>query len=162
MNVETMKIQLEFSQFVLKKAVEGLEPADTFLRAEGRGNCIHWVLGHVLQSRDHFLSYMDVDPLFAEVGGGRYGMGAEPIRRAEDGAPHARMLEILDESFAAMNTALDALDPARFEEMVPWQPGSEHKDKLGRLLPGLISHETFHIGQIGILRLLTGCGSAFS
>ncbi len=162
MNIETMKIQLEFSQFILKKALDGLEPADTFLTTGDKGNGIHWVLGHILQSRDHFLSHLGIDPVFAADGGGRYGMGADPITREEDGLAHARMMELLDVSYAAMNTGLDALDPARFEEMTPWQPGSEHKDKLGRLLPGLISHETYHIGQIGLLRVLTGRGSTFS
>ncbi len=159
MNVETMKIQLEFSQFVLHKTLEGLEPADTYRRAGEEGSTIHWLLGHILDSRDHFLGHLGIGPVLDAAD--RYRMGTPTITAEADGLPHARLMEAVDESYEAMMVGLDALDPMRFDEMVPWQPGSERKDKLGRLLPGLISHETYHVGQIGILRRLTGCGSAF-
>lgn len=160
MDIKTLKIQLGYCQFVTDLNLKDLEPSDTFLAPGEHGNCINWVLGHILASRDHLLGFMDQEPVFGAEGQERYKNGSAPVHGPEDGVDHARLVEVFEKSQVAVEAALDGFDTARFSEEVPWVPGGERKEPLGNMLAGMIFHEAYHAGQIGIIRRLIGKESA--
>ncbi len=156
MYIDTLKSQFGYCQFVTQLNLKDLEPSDTFLASGENGNCINWVLGHILASRDHLLELMGCEPVFGAEGCERYKNGSAAVHGPEDGVEHARLSELFEQSQAAVEAGLDAFDPARFAEEVSWVPGGERKEPLGKMLPGLIFHEAYHAGQIGIIRRLIG------
>jgi uncharacterized damage-inducible protein DinB len=52
------------------------------------------------------------------------------------------------------------LDAERFQDAAPFSPVDDPNETLGSLLAKMISHETYHAGQTGILRRIAGLKGA--
>ena len=66
--------------------------------------------------------------------------------------------------FAATQSALEAglagLTDEYMAAKAPFSPGNNEKETVGSLLAGLVFHEGYNVGQLGILRRLAGADGA--
>jgi hypothetical protein len=53
-------------------------------------------------------------------------------------------------------TGLVALTAEKLEAPAPFSPSNDQEETIGSLLAGLLFHESYHIGQLGLLRRLVG------
>jgi hypothetical protein len=139
---------------LIQRQTEGLSHADSLLQPPGRGNCLNWVLGHVAQHRDAALELLGAPPVMGEAGE-RYRRESEPV--TGDGPGILRLealLEILDRSQEALQTALAAATEAQLSEEVRTPRGMTTRG--ARLITYYYFHETYHIGQTELLRQLAG------
>ncbi|MBU1676531.1 DinB family protein, partial [bacterium] len=49
-----------------------------------------------------------------------------------------------------------SLTEDRLDEPAPFSPGNDETETVGSLLAGLAFHESYHCGQLGLLRRLLG------
>ena len=144
--------------WIISKQAEGLSHADSLLQLPFRGNCMNWVLGHILNSRERVLQSLDDAGLLDESYQTRYRRGSEPVNEeSQDILPLESLLESLLEKLTESQTriisALTKMEPAALERLVPVAQQSE---LLGERLASLHWHETYHTGQLEILRQLAG------
>lgn len=145
---------LERNLGIIKKQTQGLSHPDTVLQLPFRGNCLNWVLGHILENRNTMLRFLGEEPILSETHARRYGYGSEPVcGDAGDILTLDQLLAALDQSQATLAARLRALTAAELDGEVKSFLGTT---PLAQLLYFLVWHETYHTGQTEFLRQLAG------
>ena len=147
---------LSIENDLIKSQTEGLSQADTLIQPMPSGNCMNWVLGHILESRITLLTLLGgaapIDPSELEI----YKRESAPITGAEPGIlPSEYLLQSIDTVHQATVACLETMDDADFSREI--QQG-ERKFTLGWRFLFLNFHYTYHIGQLEQLRQLAGHG----
>jgi hypothetical protein len=133
---------------------EGLSQADTLIQPQPSGNCMNWVLGHILENQITLLTVLGgitpVDPTSLAI----YQRDSGPITTNQPGVfPLEHLLEEINAVHTALVTRLGELSDADFDREI--QQG-ERKFTLGWRFLFLHFHYTYHVGQLEQLRQLTG------
>jgi hypothetical protein len=139
---------------LVKTECEGLSHADSLLQPQPRGNCLNWVVGHMLTGRNSLLAALNAPFRVADERLDPYQRESAPITAEGDGVvPLAQLLEWLTEGQTHLSERIAALTDADIEK----------EFMLGtRLIPlsdfafFLYFHDTYHVGQTSYLRQLAG------
>jgi uncharacterized damage-inducible protein DinB len=156
-DAQTLADSFKTTHWIIKKQTDGLTHEDSLLQLPFRGNCLNWVLGHIIASRNSALTWLEQEPVWDEVRASRYGNGSEPITSGDDAVRLEEMLADLDRSQERILAGLEAITDAALERMVPWGKGEQ---SVAEILAFLHWHETYHTGQLEILRQLAGTNDA--
>ncbi len=141
------------THWIIKRQTEGLTHADSLLQLPFRANNMNWILGHIVASRNGALAALGEPPALDEKLAARYERDSEPITGDEDAVlPLAQLLTAVDDSQERMAAALDKMTPEELNVIFD----KEHQNTLGDRLTFLHWHETYHVGQLEILRQLAG------
>ncbi len=126
----------------MNKNLDGISQEESLRSPEGGGNCINWIVGHIIVTRDALLEFLGLDRMCDEKLTQLYIQGAEPIGpdTAED---VEKLMNIFKQSQVKINKALEQKDYKDVLEMT-------------KELAGFGFHEAYHIGQTGILRRILG------
>ena len=155
MGPELLADQLTYNQRVLTVNTEDLSHQDSLAAASQGGNCLNWVLGHVVATRNSFLKLLGREPIWAEERAAPYRRGSDPLT-AESAL---QVADILADYATSQQTILAALEGLSDEDLGAKSPQTFFKgdaETLGSALAALIFHESYHIGQSGILRRVAG------
>jgi hypothetical protein len=135
-----------------KEMTKGLTHADALIQPPFRGNCMNWALGHIVENRHLVLLQLGQPPLLSEAQAKRYGYGSEPVcTDGEDLLRLETMLALLEQSQASIEAALGRVTPEELNKEVKSFMGST---TLAFFIFILYRHETFHLGQVEMLREL--------
>lgn len=138
--------------WIINKQAEGLSHEQMLLQLPFRGNCFNWILGHVATNRDQVLTLPGQEPIFSEEEVACYNTGSEPIT-GEDTAVHSqRLLDAIQESQTRIEAGLKTVSAEKLAEIY----NEEHNQTVADRIAGLHWHETYHVGQLEILRQLAG------
>lgn len=138
---------------VLGRQTEGLTHADSLLQPPVRGNCLNWVLGHIVVHRDYVLEAMSEEKVLGDDAIARYDRESEPITSDEPGVlPLETLLEALN---TTQERIADALSRATDQSLAEPAPKSEPAT-VARQVTFLLWHESYHVGQTELLRQLAG------
>jgi uncharacterized damage-inducible protein DinB len=156
-DAETLIGSFGLTHQVIRMQTDGLSHKDSLLQPPFRGNCLNWVLGHILVGRNTALKLMQETLIWDEAETSRYRSGSEPITRDEQALPLDRLLVDLDRSQERITAALKCTTPEELATVVPFR-GSRRS--LGQALASQHWHETYHTGQLELLRQLAGTDDA--
>ena len=143
---------LERNKWVIDAQTAGLDDAASVLQAGFRANCLNWVVGHIVASRDEVLRALGEATLLSRDQTALYARESEPIHGSD--SPHVpleRLLGLLGESQAVIASALTTLSEDELHG--PLGPSGQ---SLLEWLSFLVWHETYHAGQTDVLRQLAG------
>lgn len=142
----------ERNRWVIDAQTAGLGDAESVLQAGFRANCLNWVVGHIVASRDEVLRALGKATLLCRDETALYARESEPIHGpASPHVPLERLLSLLAESQAVIVQSLAALDEGDLE-----RPVGPSGQSLTEWLSFLAWHETYHAGQTDVLRQLAG------
>ena len=65
------------NQWVINEQTKELSHADSLIQLAERGNCLNYVLGHLLVHRDLILELVGKEPILIPEQKARYGYGSE-------------------------------------------------------------------------------------
>jgi hypothetical protein len=139
------------TQWLIKKHAEGLSHTDSVIQPPFKANCFNWVLGHIVSGRIEALTYLGGPPLWAEEELALYKTGSQPITNSEQALTLERLLADLDKSLEQISARLDQITPEELDQIVETRFGER---PVGQHIDGLQWHETYHTGQLEILREL--------
>ena len=131
----------------LKRQMEGVTHSDSVRQPPFDGNCINWILGHVVVARCNFLMMLDVPPIWEMEKCRRYIPGSAPVTDAEDAVPFDSLLADLDRTQDQLLTALARVSA---EDLRP----IKDDQSIGEHLISYHAHESYHLGQLELLRQL--------
>ncbi|MFB3908314.1 MAG: DinB family protein [Candidatus Eisenbacteria bacterium] len=132
---------------VLHVNTDGITHEESLRKPEPGGNSMNWILGHLVATRNGALRLLEAEPVWSDTEAAPYQRGAagdvaDPIR-------FERILSDLDRSQDRLLAAISDLTAERLATQV--------KDgTLGDRLAFLHFHESYHAGQLGLLRRLLG------
>src|SRR3954454_2510939 len=79
-STDALKMLFGFNCFILKKNLEGITHEESLRQPEGGGNCLNWVLGHIVATRDAALKMLNQEPIWSQEEADTYRRGSSPIR----------------------------------------------------------------------------------
>jgi hypothetical protein len=156
MDVTALKIQLGLTHRVVMKSLQDITQEESLRAPQGGGNCLNWVMGHLIGSRQKMLELLGRESFWSREQLQRYRRGAPPMSDGDDAADFGSLLRDFDACQEPLLEALDAATPARLATCVPGSPFGHHGETVGSVLAGLVFHEAYHVGQTGLQRRLLG------
>jgi len=147
---ETLLDLFTINHQALHTNLKGLTDADALVQPKPDGNCLAWVVGHIVASRDGALTLVGADSFLDPETRKRYARGSAPVREAGDGKPLTALLADLDRSQERLTTWLTSAPDS------VWTSPLEGWGTVAKGLLFLHFHEAYHVGQTGILRRLAG------
>jgi hypothetical protein len=138
---------------IIHRQVNGISHEESLMIPPFGANCINWVIGHILTNRDTCLALMNLPRLLTKRENEVYTRGSLPLVDAAQAADLTLLLEKLDLSLRQITAAIEERDADQMVEMVTFgvQP-----QPLNEVLHFLMWHETYHTGQLELLRQFTG------
>lgn len=137
----------------LKKYTDGLTHEDSLLQMPSGGNCLNWVVGHIISARHRVLDMLGESPLWTDDIRAAYRMGSAPITL--ENREIARPFETLLAEFeATQETIMAGLRCKTFEDMIVVLEGFDQP--IGQRIAYFAWHEGYHVGQTEYLRQLAG------
>ena len=135
---------------VIQRQIEGLSHEDSLLQPPFRGNCLNWVLGHMVASRNGVLEALGQDRIWSEEEAAPYIPDSDPITGPDD--PHHPFEKLVADFNQSQETIIAALEAASQADM----DAVVDETSIGERLTFLFWHEAYHVGQTEYLRQLAG------
>jgi hypothetical protein len=151
-NAQSLGQSYGSTHWLINKLVDGLTHADSLIQPPFEANCLNWVVGHILAGRNEALSFLGAEPIWGEAELARYKTGSPPIVEAEQALPLERLMDDFEESQKRILAALEEVSPEALAAVVDTRFGER---PAGQHIAGLHWHETYHTGQLEILRALS-------
>lgn len=161
MSTNTIKIQLGFTYHVINSNLDGITQDESLVQPSVHGNCLNWVLGHIVASRNSWLELLGKEPIWGEDEGKRYARGSAPISsNGDEGLPFDRLRADFLNTQELLLAGLGEVTAEQLTAPAPFSPTGNKDETVGSLIAALMFHEAYHSGQIGVLRRIIGKDSA--
>jgi uncharacterized damage-inducible protein DinB len=149
---ERMVEILERNQRVINEQSKDLTHADSLLQLPFRSNCFNWVLGHIVVCRDLMLTIMKEPAVLGDREAEVYERGSKPLSSGQDVVYLATLLASSRENVKRLSDAIRDVTEESLAEIYDEERGNTVQE----WLEFLIWHESYHLGQLEILRQLAG------
>jgi uncharacterized damage-inducible protein DinB len=138
-----------FNHYTLTKHAEGISHEESCRRPGPQGNTMNWVLGHVVASRNDILALLGRPPVWGAQEATPYARGSAGMSNPAAARPFPEILQALERSQTSIRERLDEMSAADLD-------APTEKATVGEELAFLQFHESYHAGQVGLLRRLLG------
>jgi hypothetical protein len=156
MNTKAITMLFEFTHGVFRRNVEGVTHEESLRAPQPGGNCMNWVGGHLVHTRDAILQMLGAAPIGSPAERERYARGSAPIRDASEAMAWDRIVRTFDSQQEALRAAFAGLTPERLAAPLPAERNPFQVDSVAEQLAVFSFHESYHVGQLGVLRRLCG------
>lgn len=145
---EEIKTVFNFNGFVLKKNLEDITHEESLKSPDAGGNCINWIVGHIIVTRDSLNEELGMERLCDDRITELYVQGSKPISHdnAED---LSNLLKLFNESQEKLMKAFN-------------EKNLKDEIEKSKSAAGFGFHEAYHVGQLGILRRVIGKAGAIT
>ena len=144
---------LQYNHEILHMHVKDITQAQSLLQLPFRGNCLNWVVGHILGVYGELLDAMELPGTLSLDEAKVYEYGSEPLTDPARASDLDSMVKRMDTALAQIIDKLESLSPAELEREIRIWRGPVP------LIEGLFYmqwHASFHTGQLEQLRQLAG------
>jgi len=156
MTAEMLTSQFKFSERVLRDNTVDLTHSETCLQPSSGGNCVNWIVGHILTNRNTVLQLLGEKPIWSKEKAAPYGRGSDPVRDPDSAVSFDQMLKDHATSQRRIVAALQRLGSPGLAKPAPSEMTGGKEASIGTMLAGFLFHEAYHVGQTGIVRRLIG------
>ena len=143
-------------RYTVRVNTDGVTHTQSLVQPQPAGNCMNWVLGHLLAVYSSVLPMFGATPAIEGARIARYNRGSAPV---VDGADAIAFEELM----AAWNTTCDRVDAglAKLRDATLLQPAANsptgnRNETVHSLLFTIMFHQSYHAGQLGLLRRMVG------
>ncbi len=146
----------ELSYGAINRNLEDVSHGESLVVPDTGGNCLNWVLGHVVVTRNTVLKLAGREPAFTSDKAELYRRGSSPSESSQY-LDLATLRGMLDDSQQELIPALSMMSEQTLAREVP-EPFNR-PPLTGSVCDAFIRlhyHEGYHNGQIGILRRIAG------
>lgn len=139
-NYETL-IVFKSAHMVLNTNLKDITHSESLIAPQGGGNSINWVLGHIIESRDDVRELLGLNRLHDNKLDQYKRLSAE--LDPSIAVDFSKLLEMYNSGQEELENTLKETDLSGDNEKY-------------RMVTFLAFHESYHTGQLGILRRITG------
>ena len=154
--IDLMRQQAHMAQVVIRINTEGLSHADSLVQPQPGGNCLNWVVGHLIAIYHHTFPLLRQEAVLPQSVRARYDRGSAPMRDASEATDFHDLLDAWDETSRRFAEGLSALSPDALASPAPASPSGNPMETIGTLLCTICWHQAYHVGQTGVLRRTAG------
>ncbi len=149
---ESLMNNFERDATYVRDHLAGLTHADSLLQPPVKGNCINWILGHIVCYRGYALAICNLPPVIHEKVTQRYARDSAPVTGdAPDVADFAALGQAYWIGHEQLLAYLRAMTTEQARETVSVAGFTLPR---AELLTTFMRHESYHAGQFELLREL--------
>ncbi len=150
----SMILQRNFG--IIQRQIKDVTHEESLMQPPFRGNCMNWVLGHLVMSRQRILIMTDQPTLWTQEQCNRYERGSDPILDAVEALPFEKIAADLVTSQERIFAWLENAKPEDLDvEVIPYNIPADAAP-IWDWMEFLLWHEAYHLGNLELLRQLTG------
>jgi uncharacterized damage-inducible protein DinB len=141
--------------WIIKRQTEGMSHEESLIQLPFRGNCMNWLLGHIVTNRNNVFKLLGHESYANPAVSERYKRESDPITR--NGAGIVRLsdlVSILETSQEQLERILAGITKDELEQQVAFFGNSSMS--IAEWLLFFYFHDTYHSGQTEILRQAAG------
>ncbi|MCA9752134.1 MAG: DinB family protein [Gemmatimonadetes bacterium] len=153
---KTLGTQFEFTNSIFGRTTEGVDHARSLESPAAGGNCMNWVAGHIVRTRNSLLDLLGAERIWSPEEGAAYDRGSEGLRDGSSPKDFAAIRDAMERSHERTRAAIAALTPEQLLAPLPEDRNPFQVDNLGEMIAVAAFHESYHVGQLGILRRTLG------
>jgi uncharacterized damage-inducible protein DinB len=159
MGAELLADQLTYNQRVLEANLKDVNHEDSLAAPAQGGNCLNWVVGHVVTTRNTMLKLLGREPVWDDDRAAPYRRASDPVT-AETALPLAEIVEAFGVSQERLLEGLRGLGDEDLAAKAPMSFFKGDQETMGSALAAFLFHESYHVGQTGVLRRVAGKAGA--
>jgi DinB superfamily len=156
LDVEVFRHQAGMIRAVVGMNTEGMTQADSLAKPAPAGNCANWVLGHLLGVYNNALGLLGQDRVLPADRLERYKRGSAPLGDAGEAMDFGEMRDAWSRTCDAVDAGLAHLNPDGLDKPAPFSPSGNPNETVRSLISTVMFHQTYHAGQLGVLRRIAG------
>ncbi len=154
--IDTWRLQTRITRDVIRANTHGLSQEDSLVQPKPAGNCMNWVLGHLLHVYDRALPMLGQQPVLGTDALKHYARGGEPIREGTEALDFQQLVTAMNEASQRMDAGLAAVSPDLLDQPAPMSPTGNPDETVRSLLTTVMWHQAYHTGQTAVLRRIAG------
>ena len=148
--------QAGMTQGVVRVNTAGLTHEDSLVQPQPDGNCLNFIIGHLVNVYDKVLPLVGQEPVMGKAVQ-RYERGAPALRDPAEAMQLSELLAAFDAQTERFRAGLSTLTPEALERPMPGpDSGGELTETTRSLLSTILFHQAYHAGQTGVLRRIIG------
>ncbi len=156
----TLGLLYEITYSVLGKNTDGVDAGASLHSPERGGNCMNWVVGHMLHARNSILELLGQEKVGDAAQLERYARGTASPTDSSDALSWDDMKKDFATSQERLRAGIAAATTEHLASPMPEDKNPFDVASVGQMLSVLNFHETYHVGQLGVLRRLAGMDGA--
>ena len=153
--VDLWRHQTAMTRSVVGANLAGLTHDDSLVQPRPGGNCVNWVLGHLLTVYNGVLPLLGQEPVMDEAALKHYARGAPPIRDHAEALDYEKILAGWNQAVERIDAGLAGLTPDALDRPVK-SPTGNPNETVRSLLTTIMFHQAYHAGQTAVLRRICG------
>jgi len=154
--LEILRHVTRTTQQVLRMNVDGVSQEESLIQPQPAGNCLNWIVGHLLCVYNNVLPLVGQEPVMSKDKLKRYERGSAPLHNSAEALPLSEMVSACDEAAKRVEAGLDSLTVERLDSHAPFSPTKNPNETVRSLLSTVSFHQAYHVGQLGVLRRIAG------
>jgi hypothetical protein len=166
MQNDMLVLGFQTAQMTLGANLAGLTHEESLEQPVQAGNCINWLAGHLLTSRDGLKQILGIGgtPALSAIEAKPYQQGSLPLRDKDAAIRLERLLDELQGASSAIVSKIQAMSDHELDTVLDPKmfPAPVDRPTTGNLLTLFLFHEAYHSGQIGLGRRLLGKSSGLA
>ena len=157
---EMFALGFQTAQMTIAANLSAVTHEESLRQPVEQGNCLNWLAGHVLTSRDMLNSILEpgAAPSLSQAESRVYLQGSPPLTESSAAVPIGRLAEALHNTSAALAAKLQSMSAEDFGRPLDPKmfPAPVDRPTLANFLILMLFHEAYHAGQMGLGRRLLG------
>ncbi|MGC1783982.1 MAG: DinB family protein [Acidobacteriaceae bacterium] len=158
--VRVLRLQTRAIHGVVKRNVDDLTQQEGLIQPRPGGNCLNWVVGHLLYVYDQVLPMLGQAPVLGEDTLKRYARGTSQLQNSAEAVDMQKLMAAWDEAANRVEAGLETMTAEALDRPAPFSPNSDPKETVRTLLSKIFFHQAYRAGQTGLLRRIAGKAGA--
>ena len=154
--IDVWRHQTSMTRAVVGANVAGLTHEHSLVQPRPGGNCLNWVLGHLLNAYNGLLPLLGQEPVMDAAALKHYARGAPPIRDRGEALTFEEILSAWNQAVERVDAGLAGLTPDVLDRPAPASPTGNPNETVRSLLTTVMFHQAYHAGQTAVLRRIAG------
>ena len=154
--VESIRYQASLVHQIVRRNVEGITHEESLLQPEPAGNCLNWIVGHLVWAYAGALPLVRQTPALEPQRLAQYARGGPPLTDPARAVRFDELLAAWNESSRRMDAGLADFPTDTLGQAAPGSPTGNPNETVGSLLATILFHQAYHTGQTAVLRRLIG------
>ena len=156
MSAATLSKLFEFTYNVTKQNIQGFNHEDSLVQPQAAGNCLNWLLGHIVDTRNSILELLGEKRIWTPEESKSYVRGSEPIHDDSNALRWDKITADFDSTQERLRAGLAKLTAEELAAPLPEDKNPFGLESVAMMLGAFSFHESYHAGQIGLIRRVLG------
>ncbi len=154
--IEILRNQNRMTHSVVRMNTDGVSHAESLVAPQPAGNCMNWVVGHLLCVYNRVLPLAGQTPVMDTEELSHYERGAAPIQSPSEAMDLGVLLVAMDKAVDRLDAGLSGFTSETLDQKSPFSPSNNPEETIRSVMSTVLFHQAYHAGQTGVLRRVVG------